>query len=238
MPTRRRHAGCWWRLPGSSTCRGLASGCEPMSGVRQDLLFVEAEQHQVRRTRPDPRPGRAKRLPAGGRCFYCRNEVPLAATDVDHVFPWVLKEHGEIPDADCVWNLVLACRGVTGASAASSRLCLCPGCAFAPAGRAPAPAQQLARGQPPLPAGDGHAPDWVDGEILDGRQPEELGLPRLLEPFALEWTEPSAALDHGWVRSAERSRAYALGIWRRPKAACAEAGRSTMMPGPRERDVP
>jgi len=45
-----------------------------------------------------------------GHCFYCRAETPLKATDVDHFFPWVLKERGQMPDADCVWNLVLACR--------------------------------------------------------------------------------------------------------------------------------
>ena len=37
-------------------------------------------------------------------------EVALAAIDVDHFFPWVLKQRGEMPDADGVWNLVLACR--------------------------------------------------------------------------------------------------------------------------------
>ena len=45
-----------------------------------------------------------------GRCFYCDEETPLAAIDVDHFFPWVLKERRYMPDADCVWNLVLACQ--------------------------------------------------------------------------------------------------------------------------------
>ena len=45
-----------------------------------------------------------------GRCFYCSAEVPLAATEVDHFFPWVLKERGIMLGADGVWNLVLACR--------------------------------------------------------------------------------------------------------------------------------
>nr|WP_272874907.1 HNH endonuclease [Roseomonas marmotae] len=45
-----------------------------------------------------------------GHCFYCRAETPLAEADVDHFFPWVLKERGAMPDADSVWNLVLACR--------------------------------------------------------------------------------------------------------------------------------
>jgi hypothetical protein len=47
------------------------------------------------------------------------------------------------------------------------------------------------------------APDIAEA-ILDGRQAERLGLPRLLEPFALEWAEQSAALDHGRVKLAER----------------------------------
>jgi hypothetical protein len=46
-----------------------------------------------------------------GRCFYCEAEVRLAEVDVDHFFPWVLKQRGDMPDADGVWNLVLACRG-------------------------------------------------------------------------------------------------------------------------------
>jgi HNH endonuclease len=43
-----------------------------------------------------------------GRCFYCRDEISLSTTDIDHFFPWVLKERGEMPDADGIWNLVLA----------------------------------------------------------------------------------------------------------------------------------
>jgi len=45
-----------------------------------------------------------------GRCFYCQAETPLAAAEVDHFFPWILKSRREMPDADGVWNLVLACR--------------------------------------------------------------------------------------------------------------------------------
>jgi hypothetical protein len=40
------------------------------------------------------------------------------------------------------------------------------------------------------------APDLVEA-ILDGRQLVGLGLPRLLEPFALEWAEQRAALASG-----------------------------------------
>ena len=37
------------------------------------------------------------------------------------------------------------------------------------------------------------APDIVEG-ILDGRQPAELGLPALIEPFPLEWDVQHTAL--------------------------------------------
>ena len=57
-----------------------------------------------------------------GRCFYCHAETPLDATEVDHFFPWILKARRAMPDADGVWNLVLACqecnRGVRGKFAA------------------------------------------------------------------------------------------------------------------------
>jgi hypothetical protein len=49
------------------------------------------------------------------------------------------------------------------------------------------------------------APDIVEA-ILDGRQQEGLGLPRLLEPFPSEWAHQHAALHRGWVRSTERDR--------------------------------
>jgi hypothetical protein len=38
------------------------------------------------------------------------------------------------------------------------------------------------------------APDIVEA-ILDGRQPEGLGLPALLEPLSVAWTEQRARLD-------------------------------------------
>ena len=40
------------------------------------------------------------------------------------------------------------------------------------------------------------APDIVEA-ILDGRQPPELGLPRLLEPFPAEWSEQRERLLTG-----------------------------------------
>ena len=38
------------------------------------------------------------------------------------------------------------------------------------------------------------APDIIEA-ILDGRQAEDLGLPRLLEPFPLEWSEQRRELS-------------------------------------------
>jgi hypothetical protein len=38
------------------------------------------------------------------------------------------------------------------------------------------------------------APDIVEA-ILDGRQPPELGLPSLMEPFPVEWDEQRKALE-------------------------------------------
>ena len=45
-----------------------------------------------------------------GRCSYCSAEMSLARADVDHFFPSILKERGDMPDADGVWNLVLSCQ--------------------------------------------------------------------------------------------------------------------------------
>ena len=47
------------------------------------------------------------------------------------------------------------------------------------------------------------APDIVEA-ILDGRQPAELDLPRLLKPFPADWLEQTTAL--GSARAASRSR--------------------------------
>ena len=45
------------------------------------------------------------------------------------------------------------------------------------------------------------APDIVEA-ILDGRQPEELGLPRLMEPLPVAWHEQRIALCPGPCRGA------------------------------------
>ena len=73
--------------------------------LAQQLLFVE-RVHRVNLTGVRP----ALNSYQKGRCFYCNASISLAAADVDHFFPWILKERGAMPDADGVWNLVLACK--------------------------------------------------------------------------------------------------------------------------------
>src|SRR5918998_3673582 len=69
------------------------------------------------------------------------------------------------------------------------------------------------------------APDIVEA-ILDGRQPEELGLPRLMEPFSLEWIHQRAALSgpevHSHAADAHRHLVQ-VPVPRRPRAALPKA---------------
>ena len=98
-----------WRLVETAWHLDLPrAGIAVQADAAQDLLFVEADR-RIRRTNLTRVRGALNGYQRGC-CFYCRAEVPLAATDVDHFFPWILKERGEMPDADGVWNLVLACR--------------------------------------------------------------------------------------------------------------------------------
>ena len=51
-----------------------------------------------------------------GKCFHCFSDISISTNhpdlaDVDHFFPWKLKEHGVAHPVDGVWNLVLACKG-------------------------------------------------------------------------------------------------------------------------------
>ncbi len=99
-----------WRLVETAWQLDLPrAGVAVQADATRDLLFVEQDR-RIRRTSLTRVRGALNGYQRG-RCFYCAAEVPLAATDVDHFFPWVLKERGEMPDADGVWNLVLACRG-------------------------------------------------------------------------------------------------------------------------------
>lgn len=99
-----------WRLVETAWQLELPrAGVAVQADTALDLLFVDAAERRIRRTALTRVRGALNGYQRG-RCFYCRAETPLAATDVDHFFPWVLKERGEMPDADCVWNLVLACR--------------------------------------------------------------------------------------------------------------------------------
>ena len=98
-----------WRLVETAWQLDLPRvGIAVQADAAQDLLFVEADR-RIRRTALTRVRGALNGYQRG-RCFYCQTEVPLAAIDVDHFFPWVLKERGVMPDADCVWNLVLSCR--------------------------------------------------------------------------------------------------------------------------------
>ena len=51
-----------------------------------------------------------------GKCFHCLTNISIFPNhadlaDVDHFFPWKLKEYGVANPVDGVWNLVLACKG-------------------------------------------------------------------------------------------------------------------------------
>ena len=98
-----------WRLVETAWQLDLPrAGVAVQADATEDLLFLE-DDRRIRRTSLTRVRGALNGYQKG-RCFYCRAETPLAATDVDHFFPWVLKERSEMPDADSVWNLVLACR--------------------------------------------------------------------------------------------------------------------------------
>ena len=106
----RRGGGARWLLVETTWQLDLPrAGVAVRADAGRDLLFVEADR-PVRRTALT-RGRSALNGYRWGRCFYCRAETPVAA-DVDHVFPWVLKQRGvALPgDVGGVWNLVLACR--------------------------------------------------------------------------------------------------------------------------------
>jgi hypothetical protein len=80
-------------------------GIAVQADLTQNLLFVERIR-RVNLTRVNPALNGYQK----GRCFYCGIQMSLTCVDVDHFFPWILKERGAMPDADGVWNLVLACQ--------------------------------------------------------------------------------------------------------------------------------
>lgn len=50
-----------------------------------------------------------------GKCFHCFTDISISKSDgkmadVDHFFPWKLKEYGVAHPVNGVWNLVLACK--------------------------------------------------------------------------------------------------------------------------------
>jgi hypothetical protein len=95
-----------WRLVETAWALDLPrAGVAVQADAVQNLLYVE-KVRRVNLTGVRAALNGYQR----GHCFYCQAETPLAEADVDHFFPWVLKERGAMPDADGVWNLVLACR--------------------------------------------------------------------------------------------------------------------------------
>jgi hypothetical protein len=81
------------------------AGVAVQADLAQDLLFVK-RMRRVNLTRVAP----ALNGYQNGSCFYCGVEMSLTRVDVDHFFPWILKERGVMGDADGIWNLVLACQ--------------------------------------------------------------------------------------------------------------------------------
>jgi len=95
-----------WRLVETAWALDLPrAGVAVEADIAQGLLFVE----RIRRVNLTGVRGALNGYQRG-RCFYCHIEQRLGDLDVDHFFPWVLKERGVLPDADGLWNLVLSCR--------------------------------------------------------------------------------------------------------------------------------
>ncbi|WP_240791152.1 hypothetical protein [Roseomonas sp. AR75] len=55
------------------------------------------------------------------------------------------------------------------------------------------------------------APDIVEA-ILDGRQPEEMTLPGLMEPFAVEWETQRAAASNSGIEARDQRHGVGAGI--------------------------
>jgi hypothetical protein len=95
-----------WRLVEAAWALDLPrAGIAVQADALQNLLFIERVR-RINLTGVRPALNGYQR----GRCFYCRAAIPLVTADVDHFFPWILKERREMPDADGIWNLVLSCR--------------------------------------------------------------------------------------------------------------------------------
>ena len=95
-----------WRLVETAWSLDLPrAGVAVRADIEAERLFMErARRIDVTGVRP------ALNGYQRGRCFFCRAEAAPGDFDVDHFFPWALKRQGAMPDADGVWNLVLACR--------------------------------------------------------------------------------------------------------------------------------
>jgi 5-methylcytosine-specific restriction endonuclease McrA len=95
-----------WRLVETAWQLNLPrAGVAVQADLTHSLLFVERLRRVNLTGMRSARNGYQK-----GHCYYCGVGVSLTQVDVDHFFPWILKDRGEVPDADGVWNLVLACQ--------------------------------------------------------------------------------------------------------------------------------
>jgi hypothetical protein len=101
-----------WRLVETAWDLGVSRN---LLNVRADndagMFFVENKRRINITSSRDALNGYQK-----GLCFYCFGPIRISPdhpnlADVDHFFPWRLKRDGFMPDADGIWNLVLACRG-------------------------------------------------------------------------------------------------------------------------------
>jgi 5-methylcytosine-specific restriction endonuclease McrA len=108
-----------WRLVETAWQLNLPrAGVAVQADLTHNLLFVE-RLRRVNLTSVRPALNGYQK----GRCFYCATDVSLLQADVDHFFPWILKDRGEMPDADGVWNLVLACQRCNRGEGASFLRC-------------------------------------------------------------------------------------------------------------------
>lgn len=100
-----------WRLVETAWSLGLSRSLLPIQVSNEDgELFFNAKRRIPITSSRAALNGYQK-----GRCFYCFSEISAASghpdlADVDHFFPWILKQKSGCGDIDGVWNLVLACR--------------------------------------------------------------------------------------------------------------------------------
>jgi hypothetical protein len=108
-----------WRLVETAWQLNLPrAGVAVQADLTHNLLFVE-RLRRVNLTGVRPALNGYQK----GRCFYCGVSVSLLHVDVDHFFPWILKDRGEMPDADGVCTLFSPASAATEVRGASSLPC-------------------------------------------------------------------------------------------------------------------